>query len=157
MFENNASKNDVKGLPKGAQIMLKYARNASKGALKRGADSSVQNGRKSDPRRTLSDELSPLREHSFHSSILTQKGVQKGTKKLSKWRPEATEQHFVGHPLKVSEFCLLFHRFWHPKRGQNGVQTPYLFEVLGIPGPVWAHWAFKVDFGSQKGMPRAFF
>ena len=64
-------------------------------------------------------------------------------------------QRFVGHPPKVSEIWLLFHRFGHPRRVQNGAQIHDFFEVLGIPGPVWAHWAFKVDLGSQKRMPRA--
>ena len=57
----------------------------------------------------------------------------KGDKKLSKWRPEATEQHFVGHPLKVSEICMLFHKFRHPKRVQNGAQIKVFLRFSGLP------------------------
>ncbi len=133
VFENHTSKNDATCLPKGAKITSKYSANTSKEALKRGVDSSVQNGRKSDPHRTLSGELSPLREHSFHSSTLPQKGLQKGTQKLSKWRPEGTEQRFVGHPPKVSEIQLLFHRFEHPERVQHGAQILDFLRFWGFP------------------------
>jgi hypothetical protein len=59
----------------------------------------VQKSLKIRPSRTLSGGFSLKREHSFHFFALPPKSIQKGAKKLSKWRPEALKK-LSGEGLK---------------------------------------------------------
>ena len=45
----------------------------------------------------------------------------------------------------------IFSRLWGPNVVQNGAQKTYFFVVFGVPGPVWAHRALRVDSESQNG------
>ncbi len=38
-----------------------------------------------------------------------------------------------------------------PNAFQNGAQNTYLFEVAGVPGPVWARETLRVDSESHNG------
>ena len=47
---------------------------------------------------------------------------------------------------------VIFTRLWGQHVVQNGAQNQGFFEVVGVPGPVWAHRALRVDSESQNGV-----
>ena len=82
---------------------------------------------------------------------LVPKSIQTCGQKLSKWRPDALK-NLSGEGLKKTfKTCVIFSRLWGSNVDQNWAQKPHLFEVFGVPGPVWAHRALRVDSESQNG------
>ena len=99
---------------------------------------------------------SPLRR--VHSLAIAQfllfplvpKSIQIGGQKLSKWRPDALK-NLSGEGLKnVFKTLVIFTRLWGQNVVQNGAQNQGFFEVVGVPGPVLAHRALRVDSESQN-------
>ena len=53
-------------------------------------------------------------------------------------------------PTGLSEWILRA-KMEGPNAFQNGAQNTYLFEVAGVPGPVWARETLRVESESQNG------
>ena len=81
------------------------------------------------------------------------KSTQTQDEKLLNWRPDALK-NLSGEGLKKAiKTRTLFCCLWGLNVLQKGAQKSYFLKVFGVPGPVWAHRALRVDSESHNGAP----